>query len=148
MLAYAITKLTSLKNTKVYLDAGNAGWGHPDEIYQPLERAGLAKADGFAVNVSNFYSTQDSITYGKQLSAKTADKHFVIDTSRNGNGPYTSGDTDENWCNPRAGLWEKPRPRRPRTPWWTRTCGSNAPVSRTASARAARRRATGGRATH
>ncbi|MFJ9250257.1 glycoside hydrolase family 6 protein [Streptomyces sp. NPDC101776] len=100
LLNYAITKLKSLKNTKVYLDAGNAGWGHPDEIYRPLQRAGITKADGFAVNVSNFYSTQDSITYGKQLSAKTADKHFVIDTSRNGNGPYTEGDEDENWCNP------------------------------------------------
>jgi endoglucanase len=100
LLNYAITKLKSLKNTKVYLDAGNAGWGHPDEIYQPLERAGIAKADGFAVNVSNFYSTEDSIAYGKQLSAKVGSKHFVIDTSRNGNGPYTAGDADENWCNP------------------------------------------------
>ncbi|MEV0906101.1 glycoside hydrolase family 6 protein [Streptomyces hokutonensis] len=100
LLNYAITKLKSLKHTKVYLDAGNAGWGHPDEIYQPLRRAGIAKADGFAVNVSNFYSTEDSIAYGKQLSAKTDNKHFVIDTSRNGNGPYTAGDEDENWCNP------------------------------------------------
>nr|WSY54632.1 glycoside hydrolase family 6 protein [Streptomyces sp. NBC_00886] len=100
LLDYAIGKLKSLKSTKVYLDAGNAGWGHPDEIYQPLQRAGIAKADGFAVNVSNFYSTQDSIAYGKQLSAKVGDKHFVIDTSRNGNGPYTAGDADENWCNP------------------------------------------------
>ncbi|MET7573842.1 glycoside hydrolase family 6 protein [Streptomyces sp. NPDC005492] len=100
LLNYAIGKLKSLKNTKVYLDAGNAGWGHPDEIYQPLQRAGIAKADGFAVNVSNFYSTQDSIAYGKQLSAKVGGKHFVIDTSRNGKGPYTAGDADENWCNP------------------------------------------------
>ncbi|MEV0734364.1 glycoside hydrolase family 6 protein [Streptomyces sp. NPDC050549] len=100
LLNYAITKLKSLKHAKVYLDAGNAGWGHPDEIYQPLQRAGVAKADGFAVNVSNFYSTEDSITYGKQLSARTGNKHFVIDTSRNGNGPYTAGDEDENWCNP------------------------------------------------
>jgi endoglucanase len=100
LLKGAITKLKSLKNTKVYLDAGNAGWGHPDQIFEPLERAGIDLADGFAVNVSNFYSTKDSIAYGKQLSAKVGDKHFVIDTSRNGNGPYTAGKTDENWCNP------------------------------------------------
>ncbi|MFJ8139380.1 glycoside hydrolase family 6 protein [Streptomyces sp. NPDC096013] len=100
LLAHAITELTALKNTRVYLDAGNAGWAHPDEIHQPLRRAGIAKADGFAVNVSNFYSTQDSITYGRQLSAQAAGKPFVIDTSRNGNGPYTAGDTGENWCNP------------------------------------------------
>ncbi|MET7703080.1 glycoside hydrolase family 6 protein [Streptomyces sp. NPDC005485] len=100
LLKSAIGKLKSLKNTKVYLDAGNAGWGHPDQIFEPLKWAGIAQADGFSVNVSNFYSTKDSIAYGKQLSAKVGGKHFVIDTSRNGNGPYTSGKADENWCNP------------------------------------------------
>ncbi|MDC2953700.1 glycoside hydrolase family 6 protein [Streptomyces gilvifuscus] len=100
LLDYAISKLKSLKSTRVYLDAGNAGWGHPDQIFQPLQRAGIAQADGFSVNVSNFYSTKASIAYGKQLSAKVGGKHFVIDTSRNGNGPYTGGKPDENWCNP------------------------------------------------
>ncbi|MFJ8104337.1 glycoside hydrolase family 6 protein [Streptomyces sp. NPDC096132] len=100
LLDGAVTTLKSLKNTRVYLDAGNAGWGHPDRIDGPLERAGLARADGFAVNVSNFYSTEDSLAYGKQLSAKVGGKHFVIDTSRNGNGPYREGDPTERWCNP------------------------------------------------
>lgn len=100
LLKGAITKLKSLKNTKVYLDAGNAGWGHPDQIFEPLKWAGIDQADGFAVNVSNFYTTKDSIAYGKQLSTKVGDKPFVIDTSRNGNGPYTEGNPDERWCNP------------------------------------------------
>ncbi|EST25587.1 glycoside hydrolase family 6 protein [Streptomyces roseochromogenus] len=100
LLKGAIARLKSLKNTKVYLDAGNAGWGHPDQILQPLQQAGIAQADGFSVNVSNFYSTQDSLAYGKQLSSKLGGKHFVIDTSRNGNGPYTSGDPAQRWCNP------------------------------------------------
>ncbi|MFJ8540758.1 glycoside hydrolase family 6 protein [Streptomyces sp. NPDC093586] len=100
LLKGAIAKLTALKNTKVYLDAGNAGWGHPDQIFEPLKWAGIDQADGFAVNVSNFYTTEDSIAYGKQLSAKVGGKHFVIDTSRNGNGPYTEGAADERWCNP------------------------------------------------
>lgn len=100
LLDDAVTRLKSLKNTKVYLDAGNAGWGHPDQIFQPLQRAGVGRADGFAVNVSNFYSTKDSVAYGGRLSAKVGGKHFVIDTSRNGNGPYTAGRADENWCNP------------------------------------------------
>ncbi|MFI8235830.1 glycoside hydrolase family 6 protein [Streptomyces sp. NPDC085866] len=100
LLKGAVAKLKSLKNTKVYLDAGNAGWGHPDQIFQPLQQAGIDQADGFAVNVSNFYSTEDSIAYGKQLSAKVGGKHFVVDTSRNGNGPYTQGDPDQKWCNP------------------------------------------------
>ncbi|MFI6011385.1 glycoside hydrolase family 6 protein [Streptomyces sp. NPDC051243] len=100
LLKGAVSKLKSLKNTKVYLDAGNAGWGHPDQIFEPLKRAGIDQADGFSVNVSNFYTTQDSIAYGKELSAKVGNKPFVIDTSRNGNGPYTEGNPDERWCNP------------------------------------------------
>ncbi|CAM5635204.1 glycoside hydrolase family 6 protein [Streptomyces purpurascens] len=100
LLKGAVAKLKSLKNTKVYLDAGNAGWGHPDQIFEPLNRAGIEQADGFSVNVSNFYATDESIAYGKQLSAKVGGKHFVIDTSRNGKGPYTQGNPDERWCNP------------------------------------------------
>ncbi|WP_324784058.1 glycoside hydrolase family 6 protein [Streptomyces sp. H51] len=100
LLKGAIGKLKSLKNTKVYLDAGNAGWGHPDQIFEPLKWAGIDQADGFSVNVSNFYTTEDSIAYGKQLSAKVGGKHFVVDTSRNGNGPYDGGAQDERWCNP------------------------------------------------
>ncbi|MFF9215685.1 glycoside hydrolase family 6 protein [Streptomyces viridosporus] len=100
LLKGAVTKLKALKNTKVYLDAGNAGWGDPDQIFEPLRWAGVDRADGFSVNVSNFYSTEDSIAYGKKLSAKIGGKPFVIDTSRNGNGPYTGGAADERWCNP------------------------------------------------
>ncbi|WP_369169626.1 glycoside hydrolase family 6 protein [Streptomyces sp. R28] len=100
LLSGAVAKLKALKNTKVYLDAGNAGWGHPDQIFEPLKRAGIDQADGFSVNVSNFYTTQDSIAYGKELSAKVGNKPFVIDTSRNGNGPFTGGKPDEVWCNP------------------------------------------------
>jgi endoglucanase len=100
LLGGAVDTLKSLADTKVYLDAGNAGWGDPDQIHEPLTRAGVDRADGFAVNVSNFYSTDDSLAYGKQLSAKVGGRHFVIDTSRNGNGPYTEGDATERWCNP------------------------------------------------
>ncbi|GAA4019119.1 glycoside hydrolase family 6 protein [Streptomyces plumbiresistens] len=100
LLNEAVGKLTSQKNTKVYIDAGNAGWGKPDQIFEPLQRAGIDQADGFSVNVSNFYSTEDSIAYGKELSSKVGNKPFVIDTSRNGNGPYTGGNPDERWCNP------------------------------------------------
>jgi endoglucanase len=60
------------------------------------------------VNVSNFYSTQDSIAYGKQLSSKVGNKHFVIDTSRNGNGPYTDGDQTRTGATRRAARWESP----------------------------------------
>ncbi|MFE0104176.1 glycoside hydrolase family 6 protein [Streptomyces sp. NPDC059009] len=100
LLKGAIGKLKSLKNTKVYLDAGNAGWGkEPDSIWEPLKWSGVEQADGFSVNVSNFQTTQASIAFGKTLSGKVGGKHFVIDTSRNGNGPYDAKAKDP-WCNP------------------------------------------------
>ncbi|MBO1334274.1 glycoside hydrolase family 6 protein [Streptomyces sp. VRA16 Mangrove soil] len=100
LLRGAIAKFKSLKDTRVYLDAGNPGWGKPDQIAPALQQSGIDQADGFSVNVSNFYSTEDSVAYGKDLSSKVGNKPFVIDTSRNGNGPYTSGNPDERWCNP------------------------------------------------
>ncbi|MFF8640245.1 glycoside hydrolase family 6 protein [Streptomyces sp. NPDC015345] len=98
LLKGAITTLKSLKNTKVYLDAGNAGWQNPDSLWEPLKRSGVEQADGFSVNVSNFQTTEDSTEFGKKLSAKIGGKPFVIDTGRNGNGPYDKG--KDPWCNP------------------------------------------------
>ncbi|MFJ5685541.1 glycoside hydrolase family 6 protein [Streptomyces sp. NPDC093099] len=100
LLKGAVQRLKQQPATSVYLDAGNAGWQTPDALFEPLQRAGIADADGFSVNVSNFYPTAASADFGKRLSAKVGGKPFVIDTSRNGNGPYTKGDPAENWCNP------------------------------------------------
>lgn len=98
LLKGAIGKLKSLKNTKVYLDAGNAGWKNPDSLWEPLKRSGVEQADGFSVNVSNFQTTEVSTEFGKKLSAKIGGKPFVIDTGRNGAGPYDKG--KDPWCNP------------------------------------------------
>ncbi|MFD9031655.1 glycoside hydrolase family 6 protein [Streptomyces sp. NPDC059567] len=100
LLKGAVQRLKRQPGVTVYLDAGNAGWGKPEEIFEPLRRAGVGDADGFAVNVSNFQTTEASTAYGKQLSDRIGGKPFVVDTSRNGNGPYTEGDPRENWCNP------------------------------------------------
>ncbi|MEV7088632.1 glycoside hydrolase family 6 protein [Streptomyces sp. NPDC093085] len=109
LLKGAVERLKKQPATTVYLDAGNAGWQTPDALYEPLQRAGIAAADGFSVNVSNFYATDASEDFGKRLSAKVGGKPFVIDTSRNGNGPYTGGDPAENWCNPPGrALGERP----------------------------------------
>lgn len=100
LLKEAVERLKKQPRTKVYLDAGNAAWSQPDALHEPLRRAGIDQADGFSVNVSNFYPTAASRDFGKRLSEKVGGKPFVIDTSRNGNGPYTGGDPKENWCNP------------------------------------------------
>ena len=65
-------------------------------------------------------------------------RHFVVDTSRNGLGPWTppadhpAGDPQD-WCNPPdRGSVSGPR-RAPATRWPTRCCGSRRPASPTAS---------------
>ncbi|RCH68428.1 endoglucanase [Streptomyces sp. SDr-06] len=112
LLKGAVERLKRQPTTKVYVDAGNAGWRSPGALDEPLRRAGIDSADGFAVNVSNFQTTRASREFGERLSAKVGGKHFVIDTSRNGNGPYTGGDPAENWCNPPGrALGERPTTR-------------------------------------
>ncbi|MGP3923570.1 glycoside hydrolase family 6 protein [Streptomyces sp. 8N616] len=101
LLKEAVGKLQSLPNVKVYLDAGNPGWkDDPGQLVEPLKRAGIDEADGFALNTSNFQTVEANVAYGKKLSPMVGNKPFVIDTSRNGNGPYTKGDPQERWCNP------------------------------------------------
>ncbi|RYZ90076.1 MAG: endoglucanase [Proteobacteria bacterium] len=96
-LIYAITQLKKNPSAKVYLDAGNSDWLVPDEAANRLKRSGIASADGFALNVSNFRTTESTAAYGQKISALVNGKTFVIDTSRNGNGPLNS-----EWCNPRG----------------------------------------------
>jgi endoglucanase len=94
LLNYAITTLKAKGNIAVYLDAGHSGWKSVDEIATLLNNAGIAQAHGFSLNVSNFQTTDSSVNYGKLVSAKVGGKHFVVDTSRNGNG------SNGEWCNP------------------------------------------------
>jgi endoglucanase len=73
-----------------------------EQAAERLKAAGIEEAQGFALNVSNYRGTDELIAYGKQISEKLGGKHFVIDTSRNGNGPPKVADpsSDDNWCNP------------------------------------------------
>ncbi|MGW0907798.1 glycoside hydrolase family 6 protein [Streptomyces sp. NPDC002853] len=101
LLAYLVDRLKARPHTKVYLDAGNSGW-IPDEqrLLAPLRQSGIDRADGFAVNTSNYHTNAESSAYGHRIAAALGGaKHFVVDSSRNGNGAYTGGG-DEPWCNP------------------------------------------------
>jgi endoglucanase len=102
MLRHAVKSLKAKPHTYVYLDAGNSGWGIGAETMANwLHNAGVESADGFSLNVSNFRTTQESAEYGMAISDILQGKHFVIDTSRNGLGPFTNKDRpDYGWCNP------------------------------------------------
>jgi endoglucanase len=103
LLRYAVGALKLHRNTRVYIDAGNPGWIKPaSRLAQPLQKSGIAQADGFSLNVANFFTTSATIAYGESLSQELGGTHFVIDTSRNGNGPEGSAQDQKNWCNPRG----------------------------------------------
>lgn len=95
MLSRAVDSLNA-SGTSVYLDGGNPTWRSSYDMANRLRQAGISKATGFSLNVSNFQTTASNIAYGNSLSAQLGGKHFVIDTSRNGNGPTS----DYQWCNP------------------------------------------------
>jgi endoglucanase len=90
----------------VYLDAGHSGWVAPADMAQLLRDAGVDRVRGFASNVTNFESTVDERAYDEEVSADLGGAHYVIDTSRNGNGPTS----DQAWCNPPGSmLGDRPR---------------------------------------
>jgi endoglucanase len=100
MLADATTLIERDRYARVYLDAGSAGWLAPNQIAQPMYLSGISHDAGFSLNVANFYTTARSIAYGRELSKLVGGKHFVIDTSRNGNGAPPGGAGVNEWCNP------------------------------------------------
>ena len=156
MLNYAVDKLKENPGTSVYLDGTHSAWLGSGDAADRLIQAGVADADGFFLNVSNYrldshlekYGTwtskciafasnpaswgvghsewcasqyspanpNDFSTWGLTDQWYTNNvesqtwwyselllKHFVIDTSRNGQGPWTptaSYPDPQDWCNP------------------------------------------------
>ncbi|GGV38525.1 glucanase [Kitasatospora herbaricolor] len=100
LLNNAITQFNNkAPNTWVYLDAGNPGWISSSTMAQHLNAAGLGRAHGFALNVSNFFTTAENTGYAGSVNATLKSsygytKPFTVDTSRNGNGSNGA------WCNP------------------------------------------------
>lgn len=103
-LSYAVSSLKKNAGVRVYIDAGHSNWLDAGTMASRLKIAGIDKADGFSLNVSNYQTTSASIGYGTEISGQVGNKPFVIDTSRNGKGPMGG-----EWCNPPGrGLGEKP----------------------------------------
>ncbi|MFC1997652.1 glycoside hydrolase family 6 protein [Chloroflexota bacterium] len=163
MMNYAVDALKAKPNVSVYLDATHNGWLNVGDASHRLAQAGVDRADGFYLNVSNYQFTANSVKYGTWVSScldmgsfaecpnqywnggpptgwngtamdnyqewrnepysgdpadlawntvgideRYADSnpttHFVIDTSRNGVGPWdpsAEGYPDpQDWCNP------------------------------------------------
>jgi endoglucanase len=97
----------------IYLDAGAADALPARRAARLLNRAGVAKIQGFFLNATHFDWTSQEIRYGEQISRMTGGKHFVVNTGENGRGPLVPKDIDhrgnEILCNPRGrGLGLRP----------------------------------------
>lgn len=95
LLREAVTTLGNA-GAIVYLDAGHPRWLTTETAAARLAKAGIDRAQGFSLNVSNFVATSENVTYGNALSSRVGGKRYIIDTSRNGLGP-AAGNV---WCNP------------------------------------------------
>lgn len=160
MLNYAVERLTANPGTSVYLDGTHSAWLGAGDAADRLIQAGVANADGFFLNVSNYIQNPQLERYGTWVAkciafgsnpaswgfghtewcasqyfspegpvdpndistwvytdqwytnnvesqtwwySESVLKHFVIDTSRNGQGPWTpttSYPDPMTWCNP------------------------------------------------
>ncbi|WP_037378689.1 glycoside hydrolase family 6 protein [Serratia sp. M24T3] len=108
LLKYAVDTFNSkAPAAQLYLDAGNARWKPAAVMAEYLDNAGLKNAKGFALNVSNSYSTPESISYADRINIILLKnygykKTILIDTSRNGQAAKAG-----EWCNaagPKLGI--------------------------------------------
>jgi endoglucanase len=163
-LNYAVDALGALPNVKVYLDGTHSGWLGSGDAAHRLVQAGVQRADGFFLNVSNYRRTEHLQKYGAWISGCIAfatnpeeggwrlghydwcasqyfpanpndfstwhltdewyaanlgsarpTTRFVVDTSRNGQGPWTPPagvyPDPQDWCNPPGrGVGLRPTP--------------------------------------
>ncbi|GAC1600428.1 MAG: hypothetical protein NVS3B29_00870 [Candidatus Saccharimonadales bacterium] len=112
-LNMAVGIMKSTPNHRIYIEAST--WIGSADLAGRLIDANIAQADGFALNVSGFNSTPDMYVKGNEIINELAargvtGKKYVIDSSRNGNGPLTASTPYANdwlsrnlgWLNPPA----------------------------------------------
>jgi len=95
LMKKGLALLTDNCDALVYIDIGHSNWLSPEEASKLLNKVTNNKVRGFAVNVSNYRTTKESMEWGLKLCEHRPNDYFVIDTSRNGNGPHGN-----EWCNP------------------------------------------------
>ena len=87
--------LTKKSKAHVYIDIGHSNWLTPKEANDLIESVTNEYVRGFAVNVSNYRTSKESLNWSLKVCEHRPNDYFVIDTSRNGKGPHGN-----DWCNP------------------------------------------------
>lgn len=106
LMTYAAKTIsTNNPNAVMYIHAGS---GRPEptvnDMAQRLVDSGIVYMRGFAMNVASLGTNAEEMAYGDQLVARLAalgypNKHYVIDTSRNGVGRAPNPGAAYNSCN-------------------------------------------------
>ena len=141
LLAWATARLSRRPGVSVYIDAGNASWVAPAEMARRLREAGVARARGFAVNVSELphHRALARVRQGDLAPGRRRAVRHRHQPQRGGpRARATTGATR------RAARSARRRRVRPGTPRSTPSSGSSAPASRTAAATAPRPPEPGG----
>ncbi|GAB3765189.1 hypothetical protein FB382_002169 [Nocardioides ginsengisegetis] len=91
MIRYAAKTFSANPNTTIYIDAGAADWNrsNPKTALKILMPAGISMVRGFAFNSTHYDSVAEEVEYGAAVAQALAekgilDKHFVVNTSSNG----------------------------------------------------------------
>jgi endoglucanase len=69
MLNYAVDTLKALPNVSVYLDGTHSAWLGVGDAAHRLFQAGVERADGFYLNVSNYQFSTNLVQYGTWVSS-------------------------------------------------------------------------------
>ena len=102
LIKKALNILTT-SNAIVYIDVGHSNWLTPEDVSKYLQKVTNTRVRGFSVNVSNYRTTQESIKWANKICELRENDFYVVDTSRNGNGPHGN-----EWCNPPGRALGKP----------------------------------------
>jgi len=95
LMKKSLELLTNNCNGKIYIDVGHSSWLEPNIVADLLDNISNSKVRGFSVNVCNYRTTKESMKWARKILKYRPKDCFVIDTSRNGNGPL-----ENEWCNP------------------------------------------------
>lgn len=95
LMETALRMLSERTGAIIYIDIGHSNWLSVEQANKLLSSISNDRIRGFALNTSNYRSTKESMDFGLRLCEVRPNDHFVIDTSRNGNGPFGN-----EWCNP------------------------------------------------
>src|ERR1051325_8025567 len=76
-LIHDAVRVLKAKGAAVYSDAGHASGVNPAAMANRLNRAGIAEADGFSLNIKTFLGTSVNVAYGMEVSKRVGGKHFI-----------------------------------------------------------------------